>query len=337
MTPSHYNRIIFVQRPTGPVDSSTFRQETLPFDLKPGDGQVLIRIQYLSIDPALRLLLDDIETFTTPMQIGEPVLCMGVGTVVESGKNSPLVPGNIISGYAGWTEYVVADAEQFTKVVVPDGANTVDALGALGHTGFTAYFGLIDVGKIQAGETLLVSAAAGATGSLVCQLGLAKGAKVYGIAGSQAKCEYLEKTVGVNKAFNYKSPTFHEDIARDMGGFDVFFDNVGGDMLDFALTLMNVHARVVMCGSISEYNSTQRKPFTNLFQVHVKRAKLEGFSLIDYFSRLAEGRQYLVELVKQGKLKQQYHIVNGLENAPKALGMLFTGENKGKLIVKVAD
>ncbi|KAI0950972.1 hypothetical protein AcW1_008134 [Taiwanofungus camphoratus] len=204
-------------------------------------------------------------------------------------------------------------------------------------SGLTAYFGLLEVGKVQPGEKLVVSGAAGATGSVVCQIGKQKGAKVYAIAGSTEKCEWLEKDIGVDKALNYKSSTFHDDFKNSVGYFDVFFDNVGGDILDFALTRMNKGARIVLCGAISDYNSVKPKGLSGYLNLISQRAKIEGFLVFDFAKRYPEAQTYLAGLLNDGNLKRKFHVVEGLENAPQALLMLFNGGNTGKLVVKVTS
>jgi len=261
MSPSQYTRYVLAERPKGAIDDKTFRKEVLPLDLKPGPGQVLVKVLYLSIDPAMRLRLNEEFNYSSPLALGDVVWSFGLGVVTELGEGSTLAIGDVVSGGFGWTEYAVADAESVTKLEVPEGAQALDFLGPLGHIGFTAFVGLLDVAQIQPGEVLLVSGAAGAVGSLVCQLGKERGAKVYGLSGSSEKCAWLEREIGVDKALNYKSPTFEQDFVASVGSFDVFFDNVGGKILDFALSKMNLHARIVICGFVADYR--HRVPDTN--------------------------------------------------------------------------
>ncbi|KZT66069.1 NAD(P)-binding protein [Daedalea quercina L-15889] len=188
--------------------------------------------------------------------------------------------------------------------------------------------GIIEIGQIKAGETLVVSGAAGAIGSLVCQIAKDRGAKVYGTAGSAEKCRYLEEELGVSKALNYKSPTFQEDFLREIGMFDVLFDNVGGEFLDFALTRMNLHARLILCGD-------EPAPVKNFPRILFKRAKVQAFILPDHQDRFAEGTKYLAEKLAQGAIKYKYHVVEGIREAPSAINMLFTGKNNGKSHVSV--
>jgi NADPH-dependent curcumin reductase CurA len=231
----------------------------------------------------------------------------------------------------------------------PEGSTAIDYLGPLGMTGMTAYFvclivytktvfpyltllqGLLDVGKVKAGDTLVVSGAAGATGSLVCQIGKLKGAKVIAIASS-SKCSYLKNELGVDAALDYKSPTFVKDFRDTVGYLDVFFDNVGGEILDLALTRLKKGARIVLCGAISAYNAVkQPEGIKNYLTLISQRAKIEGFVVFDYRDRYAEGEADMAKWIKEGKLKRRYHIEEGLEHCPQHLGLLFSGGNTGKL------
>ncbi|RDB26209.1 putative NADP-dependent oxidoreductase YfmJ [Hypsizygus marmoreus] len=226
-TPKEYKRIVLNERPVAEIEPTTFRTEILPFDLKPGNGEVVVRMTWLSLDPAMRGYIRDTRSYLPPVQIGEVMRGHGLGVVVEVGPGSEFSVGDSVSGAWGMTEYAVVKDSAIQKLNVPKGAEPLDFLNTLGFSGLTAYFGLKDIGKLKAGETLVVSGAAGAVGSIACQLGKRIGAKVYGIAGSDDKCEWLVKEVGIDGAFNYKSPTFREDFKK-LGYLDVFFDNVGG-------------------------------------------------------------------------------------------------------------
>jgi len=204
-------------------------------------------------------------------------------------------------------------------------------------SGMTAYFGLFDIGQIKAGETLVVSGAAGSVGSLVCQLGKIQGAKVIAIAGSDDKCEWLEKDLGVDKALNYKSATFQADFKSSVGYLDVYFDNVGGEILDLCLSRLNKGARIPLCGAISAYNAVGApRGLTGYLNLISQRAKIEGFVVFDYAHRYREGEKAMADWLAAGRLKRKFHIVEGLPNAPEALNLLFTGGNSGKLVVKVS-
>jgi len=331
-----YTQIVLAERPKQDITPSTFRKVVKKLDIKPGKDEVLVQVQYVSLDPAMRGWLRDTRSYVPPVQIGEVMRAGGLGVVVEAGQDSGLIPGQTVSGTFGWTEYALLNKKHVKKADVPSGAELLDLLGPLGMTGLTAYFGLLDVGKVKAGETLVVSGAAGATGSIVCQLGKKKGARVIGIAGTDEKCQWLEKELGVDKALNYKSPTYTADYKKHVGYFDVFFDNVGGPGLDFALTRMKPHARIVLCGAISDYNATKPHGLQGYMNLISQRGRIEGFIVFDYEKRYPEALRDLASWLKDGSLKRRFHVVEGLENAPAALPMLFAGGNTGKLVVKVA-
>jgi len=335
MAPSQYTRYVLAERPKGAIDDKTFRKEVLPLDLKAGPGQVLVKVQYLSIDPGLRLRLNEKMNHSPPLPLGSVIWAFGLGVVTELGEGSNLAIGDVVSGAFGWTEYIVTDAQSVTKLEVPEGAQVLDFLGPLGHIGLTAFAGLLDVAQIQPGEVLLVSGASGAVGSLVCQLGKERRAKVYGLSGSSEKCAWLEREIGVDKAFNYKSPTFEQDFTASVGGFDVFFDNVGGKILDFALSKMNLHARIIICGYVADYNTESPTPITNFPYLLLKRATVKTISLFDFQHRAAEARAFMTELLNRGSVKQKYHILEGLDAAPKAVDILFSGEKNGKMVLKL--
>ncbi|KAF9043662.1 alcohol dehydrogenase [Rhodocollybia butyracea] len=335
---SHFTRIVLNERPTGDIDSKTFRSEKIRYSsLKVADDQVLVQVTWLSLDPAMRGWLRDQRSYVPPVQIGETMRAGGLGIVIDKGKNVKLKVGQLVYGSFGWTEYAVVQEKDAESIDVAQGLLDIDYLNNLGMAGLTAYFGLKEIGNIKAGETLVVSGAAGAVGSMACQLGLQAGAKVYAIAGSQDKCEWLEKEIGVSKAFNYKSPTFQKDF-KNIGYLDVFFDNVGGDILDMCLGRLNQNARVVLCGAISAYNSVGKpKGLQGYLSLISQRAKIEGFVVFDYAKRFHEAIAEMSKGLQDGTIKRKFHIVEGLENAPSALPLLFSGGNTGKLVVKVAE
>ncbi|KAH8092654.1 hypothetical protein BXZ70DRAFT_1010733 [Cristinia sonorae] len=337
MSPSTYKRILFNERPEGEITSTTFRLDVVPFDLKPGAGEALVQITYLSLDAAMRAWMKPTSTYMAPLQEGDVMRSGGLGVVIEVGEGSKLSVGDLVYGAVGWREYGVYKDAELTVHKVPPGAEALDFLGALGLTGLTAYFGLTDIGKLKAGETLVVSGAAGATGSLVCQIGKILGARVIAIAGSADKCHYLETELGVEKALNYKDADFKTQFKQTLkGGLDVYFDNVGGEILDLCLTRLNMYARVVMCGAISEYNG-KPKGLQNYLTVISQRATLQGFIIFDYAKQFHVGLAEIGKWLAEGKLKRKFHVVEGLEKAPEALPMLYSGGNTGKLVVKVAD
>ncbi|KAI0661771.1 alcohol dehydrogenase [Cubamyces menziesii] len=337
MAPAQYTRITLAERPKTSITSSTFKREVVPFDLKPGPKQILVKAHYTSIDPAMRGWLNDARSYIRPVQIGEVMRAGVIGEVLEAGPGSKFAKGDIVSGVFGWTEYGVFDDKAAEKIHTQPGVDILDYLGPLGTTGLTAYFGLLDVGQIKPGETLVVSGAAGATGSVVCQIGKKKGAKVYAIAGSQDKCDWLEKELGVDKAFNYKSPTFFDDFRKTVGYLDVYFDNVGGDILNYMLTRLKPKARIVLCGAISDYNKAKPKGLSSYTNLIAQRARIEGFIVFDYAARYPEAQRELASWLQDGSLKRRFHIVKGLDKAPDALNLLFNGGNTGKLVVQVSD
>ncbi|THH20723.1 hypothetical protein EW146_g665 [Bondarzewia mesenterica] len=315
MSPSHYTRIVLNQRPEQDIDANTFRQEKVPFDLKPGVGQVLVKVTWLSTDPSMRAWLNDQRSYLPPVQIGETMRAGGLATIVEAGEGSKLTPGQLVACVPGWTEFAILNEKDVQPIQLPPGGQELDFLGPLGYTGLTAYFGLNDIGKVKPGDMMVVSGAAGAVGSIACQIGKRQGAKVIAIAGTDEKCRWLEEELGVDKAINYKSPTFQKEFIDAVDYLDVFFDNVGGDILNLALTRLKQHARIVLSGAISDYNN----------------AKPKGLTSLDYASQYAEARKEIAGWLADGSLKRKFQIVEGLENAPHALTMLFNGGNTGKL------
>ncbi|KAJ6531778.1 alcohol dehydrogenase [Mycena capillaripes] len=333
----HYKRIVLNSRPLADIEPTTFRTETLPLsDLTPGVGQVLVQVTWLSLDPAMRGYIRDARSYLPPVQIGETMRAMGLGVVVKAGSQSKLSVGQLVTGAFGWTEFAVMKDKQVDKVTVPKGVQALDFLNTLGTSGLTAYFGLRDVCALKPGDKMVVSGAAGSVGSIACQLGKRAGATVYAIAGSQDKCEWLEKEVGVDKAFNYKSPTFRKDF-KEAGYIDVFFDNVGGDILDMVLTRLNKGARIALCGAISQYNAVKPKGLQNYQTLIGQRAKIQGFIILDYTEEFPAAIEEMARGLVDGSIKRKFHIVEGLEQAPVALPMLFSGGNTGKLVVKVSD
>ncbi|TFK40348.1 alcohol dehydrogenase [Crucibulum laeve] len=336
--PSHYKHIVLNSRPDGDIEPDTFRTEVVSFDkLKPGNGQVLVQCTWLSLDPAMRGYIRDVRSYLPPVQIGETMRAMGLGIILETGAGSKFKIGDYVSGAWGMTEYAVMSDKAIEKLVIPPGVQPLDFLNTLGSSGLTAYFGLREIGKLKPGEVLVVSGAAGSVGSIACQLGKAAGAKVYAIAGSPEKCQWLEKDIGVDKAFNYKSPTFFNDFKK-IGYLDVYFDNVGGDILDFMLMRLNQKARIVLCGAISAYNAAKPKGLQNYLTLISQRATIQGFIVFDYAKQYPTAIEELGKGLASGKIKRKFHIVEGgIEQAPKALPMLFSGGNTGKLVVRVSD
>jgi len=325
-------------RPTGAIRESDFRlaEEPMP---SPKPGEALVRTIYLSLDPTNRIWMSDVDQYMPPVQIGD-VMRGGTIGVVEESNDPNLKTGEIVQGMWGWQDYASVPAATLrNRIAVGDPTPLTAYMSVLGGTGLTAYFGLLELGQPKPGETVVVSAAAGAVGSIVGQIAKLKGCRVVGIAGSDEKCRWLMAELGFDAAINYRKENVLEALRQHCpNGIDVDFENVGGDILDAVLTLVNNYARVVLCGLISTYNADTQVPGPAKFaNILMKRVKLQGFIVTDFLKRFPEGRAQLAEWVTAGKLKYQVDVVQGLENAPRAVGKLFTGENKGKLLVQVSE
>jgi NADPH-dependent curcumin reductase CurA len=303
-----------------------------------GEGEVLVRNLWLSVDPTQRGWIAG-DTYLPAVKIGEVVRSFAVGKVIES-RHPGFKPGQLVQGLFGWQDYASAKpgAESAPAPVVP-GVSIETAMSALGVTGITAYFGLLEVGRPKAGETVVVSGAAGATGSIVGQIAKIHGCRAIGIAGGAEKCRWLVDEYGFDAAIDYKS----EQVGKRLKelcpkGVDVFFDNVGGEILDAALARLARRGRVVLCGAIARYNDTSQAPGPkNYLNLLVQRGRMEGFIVLDYMPRAAEAVAALSGWLKEGRLKDRVDVEKGLENAPQALGRLFKGENRGKQLVRIAE
>ena len=322
------------RRPVGMVQRSDFDYVEGPVE-SPGDGEVLVKVLYISLDPAMRGWMREGKSYVPPVGIGEVMRAGATGRVIAS--NDPaFAVGDHVVGMLGVQEYAVSKGKHLTKVD-PRLAPLPVYLGTLGMPGMTAYFGLLEVGKPKAGDTVVVSGAAGAVGQVVGQVAKIKGCRVVGIAGGSDKCDYL-RSIGFDAAIDYK----HEDVLAALKehcpkGVDVYFDNVGGDILDAVLTRLAMHARIVICGAISQYNETKMKGPSNYMSLLVSRASMTGMVVFDYASRYAEAAREMAGWMASGKLKTREDIVDGLETFPDTLTKLFKGENTGKLVLKVAD
>ncbi|KAG5725371.1 putative NADP-dependent oxidoreductase yfmJ [Termitomyces sp. T112] len=335
--PQTFKQIVLNERPVGDFEPNTFRTEVLPFTLKPGQDEVLVRCTWLSLDPAMRGYVRDARSYLPPVKIGEVMRALGLGVVVETGPGTSLSVGDAVTGSWGMTEYAIMKEKTVTKLNIPEGAHALDFLNTLGLSGMTAYFGVKDVAQVKEGDIMVVSGAAGSVGAIACQLGKRAGAKVYGIAGSPDKCDWLVKELCIDGAFNYKSETFREDFKK-IGYVDVFFDNVGGDILDMVLTRLAQNARIALCGAISQYNATKPRGLQNYLSLIAQRAKIQGFIVFDYAARYPEAVRELSAGLVDGSIKRKFHIIEGgIEQAPKSLPLLFNGGNTGKLVVNVSD
>ncbi|MFN7993132.1 MAG: NADP-dependent oxidoreductase [Bryobacteraceae bacterium] len=325
-----------ISRPSGMVKRSDFELTTSPAR-QPGPGEVLVKVLYISLDPAMRGWMNEGKSYIAPVGLGEVMRSGGLGRVVVSSDPS-LAVGDHVVGITGVQEYATGPAKGFNKVD-PRLAPLPRFLGALGMPGLTAYFGLLDIGRPKEGETVVVSAAAGAVGAVAGQIAKIKGCRAVGIAGGPDKCSYITKDLGYDAAIDYKAENIREALARECPkGIDVYFDNVGGEILDAALALLKRRARVIICGAISQYNSTRgfRGP-SNYMSLLINHALMEGFVVFDYAERYPEGMQALAGWAMAGKLKAREHVVDGIETFPETLLKLFTGENHGKLVIRVAE
>jgi len=330
-------RLVLAERPTGMVDASTVRHEEGEIPT-PGEGEALARVRYISIDPTIRTWMDDAPGYLPPIAIGEVVRAGGVAEVVQSNCEG-YSPGDLLFGMTGWQDYVIADEGARALQGLPPGISPTAALGVFGITGMTAYFGLLDVGRVKEGDVVVVSGAAGATGSTVGQIAKIKGAaKVIGIAGGPEKCRWIVDELGFDEAIDYKAG----DVAGRLReaapeGIDLYFDNVGGEILDACLASLALRGRVVLCGAISAYNAGrgQASGPANYSMLIIRRGRMEGFIILDYFDRFPEAQAEMAGWLASGQIKSAEHVVEGLEHAPEALNLLFTGGNTGKVIVKV--
>jgi NADPH-dependent curcumin reductase CurA len=302
----------------------------------PGPGQVLIKTLYLSLDPAMRGWMNEGKTYIEPVGIGDVMRAGGAGRVIAS-QNPAFSVGDHVTGILGVQEYVLSNGQGLNKVD-PKLAPLPVYVGTLGITGLSAYFGLLEVGQPKAGDTVVISGAAGAVGMVAGQIAKIKGCRAVGIAGGPEKCAFV-KGLGFDACINYK----HEDVKQALRqhcpkGVDVYFDNVGGEILDAVLTNLARGARVVICGAISQYNSTTgiRGP-SNYLSLLVNSARMEGFVVFNYASRYAEAAREMAGWMAQGKLKSREDIVEGFNTFPETMLKLFRGENTGKLVLKVAD
>jgi len=339
MAPTHKSVVLAKRPKDNIIPGETFKlvsDNPTPSadDLK--DGEVLFETNYTSIDPAMRGWLNDTRSYIPPVKIGEVMRSGCLGTIKAS-KNSRFPVGSHATATAGWTEYKVCKENELEKVIVPKGARLTDTMSVLGMTGLTAYFGLLDVGKVEAGDFVVVSGAAGATGSVVCQIAKLKGATVLGIAGSDDKCQWLKEELGCDDALNYKDKDFQKKFrAATKNLIDVYFDNVGGEILDAALSRAKPHARFVMCGGISQYNSSNPQGPKNYLMIVSMRIRMEGFIVFDYQKQYGSALKDLAQWLSEGKIKRKETIVKGgIAQAQNALRDLYDGVNTGKLLVEV--
>ncbi len=327
-------QIKLAKRVVGLPDHSVWDVQENPMPT-PQEGEILVKVLYISLDPAMRGWINNVRSYIPPVQIGEVMRAGTIGQVIES-KHPHYKAGDYLYGTGGVQEYVTTDGKGWHPVD-PNIAPLPMYLGTLGMPGFTAYFGLLEVGQPKAGETVLVSGAAGAVGSIVGQIAKIKGCRVVGIAGGADKCKYLVEELGFDGAIDYKNESVRKGIkAHCPDGVDVYFDNVGGEILDTALTRLSRGARIVICGAISQYNSESgyQGP-SNYMSLLVNRARMEGFVVFDYAKRYGEAAREMGGWLAQGQLKSREHVVEGLEKFHETFLRLFSGEKMGKLVLKV--
>jgi len=324
-------KVVLASRPVGAVTEANFRIEEAPLP-KPAEGEVLVRNLWLSLDPYMRGRMSDQKSYVKGVDIGEVMVGQTVGEVVES-RHPKLAVGDQVLTQLGWQLYgVTKDA---TKID-PSRAPASYYLGLVGMPGLTAYFGLKELGQPKAGETVVVSAASGAVGSVVGQLARLWGARAVGIAGGREKCRYVKEELGFDACIDYKSGALREELkAACPKGIDVYFDNVGGEILDTVLARMNLFGRIVVCGTISDYNSTDPYRVRNWRAILVNRLRVQGMIVFDWKDRYGEALKELGGYLAQGKLKYKESVVQGLENAPRGLMDLLAGKNFGKQLVKL--
>ena len=330
---------LLAARPRGMVKASDFEYHEAPVP-ELDDGQFLVRNCYIAFEPAMRGWMDDRPSYIPPIQLGEVMRAVTTGQVAAS-RHPDYQPGDYVQGGFGWQDYAVTTGKGglMPASKIPPGTSLTAPLGVLGITGLTAYFGVLDIGQPKAGETCVVSGAAGATGSIAGQIARIKGCRVVGIAGGPDKCTWLTETARFDAAIDYKS----EDVAgrlRELcpDGIHLFFDNVGGQILDAALAQIAMKARIVLCGGISRYNDEALQPGPrNYFNLILQRARMEGFILVDYYPRFAEAVQELRTWIDSRQLVHQEDIQTGFANAPRTFLRLFEGKNLGKQLLKIAD
>lgn len=335
MDPALNHRVLLAQRPDGLVrpDDFSFDAQAVP---EPAGGEVLVRVEWLGIDATVRTWLSKAEGYIEPVAIGDVVRGSGIGRVIAS-RSGTIAEGQLVATLTGWQEYAVVGDDPMLTTPLAEGTDPQAALGVFGANGLTAFVGLTEIGRIKEGDTVVVSAAAGATGSIAVQIAKILGCRVIGIAGTDEKCAWLVDDLGVDGAINHRT----DDVPAKLRELcpkriDVFFDNTGGPILDAVLGRLADHARVVLCGAISSYNDHHKPPGPpNYLNLISRRARMEGFISWDYWGRWGEITDTLAGWVAEGKLRHRSHVFEGLASAPQALNAMFTGENIGKIVIRV--
>jgi len=330
-----YKAVKLVKRPGLKITPDVFETVTLETpDLQ--EGQFLVKQTHMSLDPAMRGWMSaDTGSYIPPVALGDIMRSSGVGEVVES-RNARFPVGTMVSGLMGWTEYVVSDGQGGRLQIVPPGVSAEVVLCVLALPGLTAYQGLVNIGKPKAGETLVVSGAAGSVGSMVGQIGKAEGMRVVGVAGTDDKCRWLEDELGFDAAINYKDEGLAKQLAAATpDGVDVYFENTGGPVQHIVFGRMNAHGRIVVCGMIADYNTDKPSPGPNWLNVIRKRLMIQGFTMPDHWDQVPAMSQKLYAYYQAGKLKYRAHVLHGLESGIEGINLLFSGQNTGKLMIEL--
>jgi NADPH-dependent curcumin reductase CurA len=326
-------QIVLKSRPTGAPSAANFELVERPVP-EPGEGEILVRHSWISLDPYMRGRMSDAKSYAKPVGVGEVMTAGTVGEVVKS-RHPGFREGDVVQLQGGWQDYTVSNGKGVRKID-PAAAPVSTALGILGMPGMTAYMGLLEIGRPKPGDTVVVSAASGAVGSVVGQIAKIKGARAVGIAGGEAKCRYVTEELGFDDCVDHRAPDFAERLARACpNGIDVYFENVGGAVQATVWPLLNDFARVPVCGLIAQYNDTTPRPGPDMFSVLRKRLAIRGFIVRDFADKAADFRRDVAQWIRDGKLKYREDVVEGLEKAPEAFLGLLKGENFGKLVVKL--
>jgi NADPH-dependent curcumin reductase CurA len=333
--PAMNRQIVLKSRPVGAPKSGNFELVESPIP-KPRDGEILCRTIYLSLDPYMRGRMNESKSYARSVEVGEVMVGATVSELLES-KHPDFASGDCVLGYDGWQAYAVSNGVGVRKLDSSQ-APISTALGVLGMPGMTAYVGLLDIGRPKAGETVVVSAASGAVGSAVGQIAKIKGCRTVGVAGSADKCRYVVEELGFDACVNYRKEELFPALQKACPtGIDIYFENVGGDVLRAVLRLINTNARIPLCGIISQYNATELPPGPNLAPLLVNRALIKGFIVSDHLDRMADFLTDCTRWVREGKLRYREDVTERLENAPAAFIGLLEGKNFGKLLVKVSQ
>ena len=338
---AHNRRIVLAKRPHGRPVPENFRLENAPVP-EPAEGQVLLRTEYLSLDPYMRARMSNAPSYAEPVKIGE-VMVGGTVCQIEASRHPDFKAGEWVLGASGWQDYALSDGIDLTRLG-ENPRNASHALGILGMPGFTAYMGLLDIGQPQKGETLVVAAATGPVGATVGQIGKMKGCRVVGVAGGSEKCQYAKEVLGFDACLDHQSMDFAKQLRQVCAkGIDIYFESVGGKVFDAVFPLLNPKARIPVCGLVSQYNATKLPDGPDRLSrlmgtILVKRIKVQGFIIFDdYGHRYDEFTENMSQWLSAGQIKYREHRVDGLERAPEAFIGMLDGQNFGKLVVRVND